>query len=405
MTTGTHGARTESGPAVPAGSSRTVVRGACALAAAMGLGRFVYTPILPLMQSHAGLTAEQGGHVATANYLGYLVGAAVSILDQRLARSVPALRVSLVVLGATLAGMPLTHDVVVWAALRAVAGVASALVFVVAANATAAHLRHGAGHRVGWVYGGVGGGIALSGLLVIVLRSLGTWSQAWWAATVLFAALAAVAWGTRAPPPPGPSAAAGEGGEGGEGGPAAGPTARSLFPTLLAAYVLEGGGYIIAGTFLVAALARTGPGWLGGGAWVLVGLAAIPSCAAWAALSRSRSRPALLVVALTTQAVGIALPALVPGVASAVVSAVVFGGTFMGVTTLALSAGLAMRVPHGAAVLTAGYATGQVLGPLAVAPLLGSGYHVALLVAAVVVLAAAGAATVLRARSGRPTSS
>jgi hypothetical protein len=48
------------------------------------------------------------------------------------------------------------------------------------------------------------------------------------------------------------------------------------------------------------------------------------------------------------------------------------------------------------ALLTAGYSAGQILGPLLVTPLLRHGYHQAPVLAAVVVLAAATAASVLR---------
>lgn len=43
----------------------TVLQGAAALAATIGIGRFVYTPILPLMHEQAGLTAAQGSLLAT----------------------------------------------------------------------------------------------------------------------------------------------------------------------------------------------------------------------------------------------------------------------------------------------------------------------------------------------------
>ncbi|MER6919738.1 YbfB/YjiJ family MFS transporter, partial [Streptomyces spiralis] len=93
---------------------------------------------------------------------------------------------------------------------------------------------------------------------------------------------------------------------------------------------------------------------------------------------------------------GIALPALVGGVAAALISAALFGATFIGVSTLALAAGAHLRFPRAVALLTAGYSVGQILGPLAVTPLLHHGYHQALVLAAAVVLAAALAAFVLR---------
>ena len=86
---------------------------------------------------------------------------------------------------------------------------------------------------------------------------------------------------------------------------------------LLLCYTLEGIGYIIAGTFLVAAIGAEVAGLAGQRRLALVGLAAAPSAALWAMASARWSRPTLLVVALMVQAAGIALPALVGGAAPA----------------------------------------------------------------------------------------
>lgn len=129
---------------------------------------------------------------------------------------------------------------------------------------------------------------------------------------------------------------------------------------------------------------------------MLVGLAAVPSSALWARLGRRWSRPGLLLAALVIQATGIALPALLGSVAAALASAVPFGATFIGVGTLALATGAHLRYPRSVALLTTGYSVGQILGPLAVAPLLHHGYRQALPLAAAVVLAAALAVGVLR---------
>ncbi|MFG3296284.1 YbfB/YjiJ family MFS transporter [Streptomyces sp. NPDC048179] len=355
----------------------------------MGVGRFVYTPILPLMHARAGLSAGAGANLATANYVGYLVGALAGTLAPGLVRSRAVLRGSLLLLTATLAAMPLTHSVLVWGALRLLAGAASALVFVVAVTSLLHHLRDHPAHLPGWAFGGVGAGIALSGLLVLALRPVADWRAAWWSAAALTALLTAAAWRLR--PEEAPTA-----------GPVAGSRARARarghrwFGALFVSYFLEGVGYIVAGTFLVAAIGQGSPGWLGSGAWVLVGLAAVPSSALWARLGRRWSRPGLLLSALVVQAAGIALPALTGSTAAALGSAVLFGATFLGVSTLALATGAQLRFPRSVALLTAGYSVGQILGPLVVAPLLRHGYHQALLLAALAVLAAAAAAAVLR---------
>ena len=56
-------------PAAPA------LGGFCALAAAIDIGRFAWTPILPYMVEEPGLDKSRAGLVASANFLGYFVGA------------------------------------------------------------------------------------------------------------------------------------------------------------------------------------------------------------------------------------------------------------------------------------------------------------------------------------------
>ncbi|GAA1142841.1 YbfB/YjiJ family MFS transporter [Kribbella jejuensis] len=349
-------------------------RGAAALAGGMGIGRFAYTPILPMMHAQAGLTPRLGAALATANYTGYLAGAVAAVVVPRLVHSRWTLRLSLIVLAVTLALMPVDHSL--WLVLRLIAGIASALVFVIAVNAVLHRLPS---HHVGWTFGGgVGAGIALSGAVL----AGGNWRTAWWISAVLTLACTIPAWHLTAATSTLSVSTAHR---------------RSWhFNALLTSYTLEGIGYIIAGTFLVAAINETASGPVGNSAWIVVGLAAVPSTVVWAALSRRWSRPTLLLSALILQAIGIALPTIVHGVAAALISAALFGATFLGVANLAIALGTQLQVPHAVAVLTVGYSLGQIIGPLAVGPLLHNGYHEALLVSAAVVALAATAALPVR---------
>jgi MFS family permease len=353
---------------------RLAGQGAAALAGGMGIGRFAYTPILPMMHAQVGLTPRLGAALATANYTGYLAGALAAIAVPRLIHSRWALRLSMLILAATLALMPLGRSGSLWLGLRLIAGISSALVFVIAVSAVLPRLPS---HHVGWTFGGVGAGIALSGAVL----AGDNWRTAWWITALLTIACTIPAWHLN--------------GSATSSTVARGPRSRH-FNALLASYTLEGIGYIIAGTFLVAAINETASGAVGNDAWIVVGLTALPSTALWAWLSRSWSRSTLLLVALLLQAVGIALPTFIHGIAAALISAALFGATFLGVANLAIAIGAELKVPHAVAILTTGYSLGQIIGPLAVGPLLHHGYHQALLVSAGVVALAATAALLVR---------
>jgi MFS family permease len=355
----------------------------------MGIGRFAYTPILPLMTTQAVLTPQAAGTLATANYVGYLAGAMAGTASPRLARSTVAWRVSLVVLVVTLAAMPLLPNLTGWVLLRTVAGFASAVVFVIAVNSMLDHLPP---HLPGWGFGGVGLGIALSGGFVLMMPATAGWQGAWWTASALAAVLGAGAWAMRGGSRHGAVAT--------PASPAPPRRPNRWFAVLFASYTLEGIGYIIAGTFLVAAIKQNSTGWLGSGAWLVVGLAAVPSAALWAWLCARWSHPTLLAGALLLQAFGIALPAVAPGAVAALFGAILFGATFIGVSTMALAAGRLLGFPGAVALLTAGYSVGQIVGPVAVTPLLHQGFSNALLAAALVVVLSAMVAGLLR--SGLP---
>lgn len=365
---------------------------ACAgLAAAMGVGRFVYTPLLPLMEEQAGVSSSSTAFVATANYLGYFIGAVVLIVRPGGARSQALFRGSLASLVASEIVMIAAPNVPLWSVARLVAGIASAFVFVYCANALATRPFPGLG------YAGVGVGIAVSGLAVTLLQTTIGWEPLWLVAAGLGLVFGILAWGlTPAPLPEPVEVDAADSDEP--------PATRIELPStprrsawlLAAGYFLEGLGYIILGTFLVAAVSADGPAWTGPASWVLVGAAAAPSTALWSLARRRFRTETLLVAALSLQAVSAVLPALVGGTVAAAFAAVLFGGTFMGIAMLAMTAGVELGVPRSAAVLTAAYAVGQIIGPLVVTPLLSGGYDSAFLTAACVLVVGAVAISGVR---------
>ena len=359
--------------------------GVCALMAAMGVGRFAYTPILPLMQQALPFSDGAAGLLASVNYAGYLLGAMATIFLPAGEGQIGRLRLSLLLSVLTTAGMGMTTDPIAWHVLRFLSGFSSAGVFVLASGAVLEVLvRYNRLTWSGWLYGGVGAGIALTGLAVPPMAQAWGWRGTWLGLAVVAALLSLGAWswlregGHSAPrshPPPSPP-----------------QKGARLLPWLTAAYFCEGLGYVVTGTFLVALVQRM-PELAGHSAasWVMVGLAAIPSCFLWAHLARRIGYPSALVLAHMLQAIGILLPLLHAGTAGVYGGALFFGATFMGIVTLSVGWGRSLlpnRTGRVIGILTTAFGAGQIIGPAAAGRLaeITDGFTLPLVAAALIVV-------------------
>ncbi len=113
---------------------RFTVAGMIALAVAMGIGRFVYTPILPGMMEELHLSTANAGLIASANYLGYLVGAFVAAGGWAHGRERSLMLGALAASTLLAAAMGLTQNLAAFLTIRFLAGVASAFVMVFMAS-------------------------------------------------------------------------------------------------------------------------------------------------------------------------------------------------------------------------------------------------------------------------------
>ncbi len=327
---------------------------------AMGIGRFAFTPILPLMQRDLAMSNSVAGWLAGLNYLGYLFGAILCSVTPQLLRSRLITGCSLLLSLITTVFMGLTISVFWWGTMRLVGGVASAILFIViSAEVGEALSRRGYGHWVGALYGGVGFGIALSGLIVPQLDRVGGWSSSWIGMGILATILAAcgIALGRRRDfvqeVTINKSAQTGS---------------LSTVRFLSIAYFFEGLGYIVTATFIVAIISTTaGLEAFAPYSWVAVGLAAVPSTLFWPYLARRIGSKQALLAAYGLQAAGILVSVRADSIVEVVFSAVSFGGTFLGIVAMTLAEGnLRMRGSGGraAAFLTASFGVGQMLGPV-----------------------------------------
>ncbi|UYO95245.1 YbfB/YjiJ family MFS transporter [Pollutimonas sp. M17] len=334
------------------------ISGFIALAVAMGIGRFAFTPLLPMMQSDAGLDLAQGGWLASANYLGYLAGA----LTAAIVPGSPAalLRLGLALVVATTALMGITDGWAAWLAWRFIAGLASAWVLISTATLCLARLAAlGQSRRAGLVFAGVGTGIAMAGLLCLGLDLSGASSaQAW-----LVLGSVALA-GTVAARPlwavPFSVPASHESPQENQG--------LGRHWRLIACYGLFGFGYILPATFLPAQarLLVQDPA-VFGLAWPLFGLAAAVSTLLASRLAARYGRRKVWAAAQFAMAAGVLLPVLASSVTAIVLAAIFVGGTFMIVTMLGMQEGQAAGGRHARkliAALTASFAAGQLAGPI-----------------------------------------
>jgi predicted MFS family arabinose efflux permease len=377
---------------------RLVLGGMIAMAAAMGVGRFIYTPILPVMAEQLGLTASAAGLIASANYLGHLAGA---LLAAASALRGSRYRYMMIALGANVAGlivMGVTDSFIAQLAIRFVTGVAGAFALIFSAALVLDRLAaSGHGALSSWHFGGVGAGIAISAPVVAWLVGEGaSWTDLWFAAALMaFAGFILSAWLIPASDPPAiavPSA----------------PRPASAFPlrAMIAAYGLFGFGYVITATFIVA-IVRGAPeiAVLEPYVWALFGLAALPTGALWMMVSARRGIFQAYAIACLVEALGVAASILWVSPAGAITAVLFLGGTITGLTALGLIAvrNLSTGDPRpNLALATAAFGAGQVIGPAFAGLLrdwLGS-FVLPSLIAALALFAAAGLA--LAASAYRP---
>lgn len=355
--------------------------GAIGLATAMGIGRFAFTPLMPMMLHDGVIDLAGASWLASANYLGYLLGAVLCTLQpwlwRRLGNSPPPdaarmVRAGLVATALLTLAMALPWPAL-WPVLRFAAGVASAFVFVYISGWCLAQLaRRGRAALGGMIYVGPGTGIVLSGLIAGgVVAADGSARLGW----LVFGALAAVLTACvrpvlrhgELPLAPAAQAAAGQ--------PATGVRASAGEVALLAAgYGCAGFGYIITATFLpvIARAALPASPWLDL-FWPIFGLGVIVGAMATTRVSLAGDMRRLLALCHAVQAVGVLTSLLSPSLPGFVLGSLLLGLPFTAITYFAMQEVRRLRPASAAStmgLLTALYGIGQVLGPPLVAGLI-----------------------------------
>ncbi|WP_419910222.1 YbfB/YjiJ family MFS transporter [Hoeflea sp.] len=338
---------------------RIIVIGFGSLAIAMGIGRFAFTPLLPMMQADGLVGISGGGVLASVHFVGYLAGAAgaayVPIRPKRL------LRASLILIALCTLATGLTDNFVVWSVLRFLCGVFSAFTLVLVSNYYVKYLAAiGRAPGQGWVFSGVGAGIAIAGLGTLAFMAGGIPSASSWVIFGGISLAAALLISFRL-------------GEEFEDERSRGSNeTRQRSPVdwrTVAAYAAAGIGYIIPATYLpVMARDIVSSPFLFGLAWPVFGLAAFFSTLLAAGLQARFSNRQIWAVSQLVMAVGLLLPVLIPDLASIMIAGICVGGTFMIITMMGMKEAHRLAHPDDVirhiGVLTVAFAGGQMVGPV-----------------------------------------
>ncbi|HET7562238.1 MAG TPA: YbfB/YjiJ family MFS transporter [Rhodanobacteraceae bacterium] len=378
------GVQGTAGQAAPSATA-VAAAGLVALAVAMGIGRFAFTPIMPMMEADAGLTLRAASWLAAANYLGYFIGA---LCAARLSLA-QAVRGGLLLIAVVTFAMGATHLFVLQCILRFAAGVASAWVLVHVSSWALGHLQTlRRSDANGVVYAGVGVGVAAAGLVVMGTMHVRWDSDRTWQIFGVLSLLTTLAlWR--------------EFRRNGVTATSAADIVRARIHwsadkrRLMWCYGALGIGYIIPATYLPDMAHRyiTDP-LVFGLAWPVFGVASALStwiAARWLAHFNDRK---LWAVGYLLMAIGCALPAVWPGLTAILIAALLVGGTYMVVTMMGLREArrvAGVEATPFIAVMTAAFAVGQIIGPLLVSAVahLRHGFAATLLAAAAVVVLAA----------------
>ena len=334
-----------------------IIAAATALVVAHAFGRFIYTPLLPLLVGDELITLPQAASLATWNYVGYLTGAMLALFLYQRGHGRLAL-LSMLIGNALLTILQLwATDVTVLTTLRLLNGISNGVVFVLAPALVLEWLvSQGKAQLSGLMYLGVGGGILISSLLVDLTAGLLQGADRWLPAAIAVIPLALWSgWYLSRLPMHAPLRSHDN---------HSALWDRASTPLFLA-YAGAGLGYILPMTFLPAVAAD----WeieMVPSAWLLVAIASLPSTWLWNHLgARIGDKPALL-WNYAMQAISILALLMLEPKTGLFLCAVLMGGSFIGAVLLTQRLARTLHPHQGprlSAALIALYGFTQLTGP------------------------------------------
>lgn len=336
--------------------------GAYTLVVSHGIGRFLYTASLPSILDQTSVTTLTSGYLASSNYAGYLVGAMLAMFIPR-TRSIHLLQIGVGLCVVATFGL-LFENLTIWYVVRFLAGLGGALILV--NGSTLILSQFSPHHRALYTsiyYAGVGFGVVVSALIVLAVQntvldyktmwlmgSMLTLPAIWIAFKFSRLKIAKVALAHRELP----------------------NSVRVVRWLVMLSYGLCGYGYITSATYLPVMIVNSASGQgaashLGIWVWFMVGVAVVLLSPLWGKFAHKFGEIKMLCIAITLQIVSLLIPIYFTNVVMLIVSALLFGGSFMAVVSLSM--GLvkhltAHRVNFYLGLATVLYSIGQVTAPV-----------------------------------------
>ncbi|SOB78247.1 Predicted arabinose efflux permease, MFS family [Marinobacter sp. LV10R510-11A] len=342
---------------------KVLVASVIAVVVTVGIARFSYTPMIPEMVEALGLSQSVIGMLATVNYAGYLTGALLITRISDIGLKVKLYQLGLVVAVVSTVLMGYTTSLWLWYPLRFISGLSTSAGMLLGAGLLMSWLiKNNHKSELGVFFSGIGLGIVLTAVLAELIRGSFTWDQQWVIYGLVALALLIPVW--RWMPDYRACALPQTGGAG------AGDDRSRFIVILQLAYFCAGVGYVVTATFLVAIAESmpelSGRGWL---IWLIAGLAATPACWLWDVFTRRWGQWTALYLAYTLNSVSILMLILNTSMVSVMLSAVIYGASFIGIVSMML--GMVGRVfpenpSRPMSRLTFSYGIAQMLAPAVV---------------------------------------
>ena len=335
-----------------------ILTGSAALALAIGIGRFSYTPILPYMLEELKISKTNGGLIASWNFFGYLCGSLLSILSFFKKKIKFVFFISVLTSILTTLLMSFYNVVIDFIAIRFVAGLSSAFVLIFGTALILPSIQQVGKKSLSTShFMGVGFGIVISSILVSILGNYGfNWSDLWIGVAILSIILAIPIFLFT------PNEI-----NSNENNKSPNSYSNLSFNLITLSYGLYGFGYVILGTF-ISTMARETVGLESTEVyvWLLVGLAGIPMVVFWPWFGKKIGNDLALFLACAIMGLGIIMPILIENQIGIIFASILLGATFIPITALAFLEGqirYSGSIRVSTAILTTAFSIGQMIGP------------------------------------------